>query len=630
MRASSFLCITQFEGRLPEGAAFKLLVPREVDLSDSFDTTSVPQQQKLVTFLSSGLTDEGILEVIAEAKRLVRGSPLVKTMQIVVADDELTWQGRNVDALVAHARDSVLGKTVAQEKNNEAVIKPWLGEIAINEVGPLRLCFCRIDRKALRRQVPCEPQSIFVGRIEDIEALRGFLHVGTRVHILKGADCDEPAGTLKNCCRCSERVFELKHGRPAPAVRHFHRDVLIIGAGMAGAFAGHVLARRGFKLAVVDAGCVPGSGASALYAGLAHPHWEMKTTNAFRLTRMGTARLATLLENYPDCCHAKGVLDLAVDAKEEAHFHEAHEKASKNEFFDDLPVCRFLSADNARLRCGVATRYGGWWYEQGRLVNIGRLVRRLLADTRAPILTYNEIRLRREGSDWVAVNKAGVVIAKAHAVVAAAGLSSAMLFGGSPAEYGVSPLYGRISILRDTDCTLLAVPVTGRGYVARTADGYVGVGATYEKGGKPMLSSEEAHACNRAVLDRLFSSVVQTDKAIMPCGFYEGVRAVAKDRMPIAGAMVDMPSFKRHADADLTRLEPRQLPLLENAWGLFALGSRGLSWGLVLAEALAAQMADELSPLTMTLQEAVSPAKHALRARRDMHCNAERISTKRE
>ena len=57
---------------------------------------------------------------------------------------------------------------------------------------------------------------------------------------------------------------------------------------------------------------------------------------------------------------------------------------------------------------------------------------------------------------------------------------------------GLSPLYGRISLLRETDLPELRCALTGDGYVART-EGFCAVGATYEPGEAPDVAVQEAH-----------------------------------------------------------------------------------------------------------------------------------------
>lgn len=484
----------------------------------------------------------------------------------------------------------------------------------------IQVCFIVPERR--QREAGCRADVLFVRQLGDAVRLRGFMHPGTRVRVTGEAPKLEGSeAQLQVFTKAGEREYTPNFTSKIPSTpvagslvacgAGAVKDVLVVGAGMAGAFAAHSLKLRGFRLSVVDAGAVPASGASALYAALAHPHWEAVDTSGFRLTAAGTMRLAELLEAHPECVHASGLLDLAIDEEEERHFRQAALSVAKvgAKGGHHPYVSEFLEADAASRTAGTRVRFGGWWYAEGRLVNAGALVRTLLKGIASPVLTNMPVRLRREEGVWLAFNRAGVVVAKAQAVVAAAGLASGALFGDEADDYGISPLYGRISILRSCDCRTLAAPVTGRGYAARTADGYVGVGATYERACEPVLSVKEAHAHNLAILPRLFEGA----DACVPCGFYEGVRAVAADRMPIAGPMVDMPALRA---LDANRTEAAQVPLLPQAWGLFALGSRGLSWGLMLAEVLAARMAGEPAPIVHSLEESLSPARHALRRRR--------------
>jgi tRNA 5-methylaminomethyl-2-thiouridine biosynthesis bifunctional protein len=82
-------------------------------------------------------------------------------------------------------------------------------------------------------------------------------------------------------------------------------------------------------------------------------------------------------------------------------------------------------------------------------------------------------------------------------------------------------------------------------------------------------------------------------------------RAASHDRLPLVGTLPQALLREQHTLADL----PRQSRLHI----LAGLGARGLSWGPLAAELLAAQLADECLPLEQAIVRALDPARFHLR-----------------
>ena len=149
----------------------------------------------------------------------------------------------------------------------------------------------------------------------------------------------------------------------------------------------------------------------------------------------------------------------------------------------------------------------------------------------------------------------------------------------------------------------LKTALTGDGYVAKTPDGFCAVGATYEPGEMRGVSVEEAHEHNLSTFPKLTGAM----PSVVARGFYEGIRAVAQDRMPLAGR-----GFTAKETEGLSfkaRPEARAIPRAEDLWICTGFGSRGITWGLACAEAVAADMAGEPSALTKALKASVDPAR---------------------
>lgn len=441
--------------------------------------------------------------------------------------------------------------------------------------------------------------------------LRPILTRETRVCVLSGEvppgfEPDISPGIFEAFDVVAPGLLRTTRTRPAATRATQCGDVLVIGAGLAGAFIAVALADRGWRPIVVDAGRAPASEASALYAGLFHPHWQASDSPVFQLTRAGCRAMAALRSRVPEAFVDCGVLDVASDAAEWEHWCEAVRRGVP--FPMPEREARLVGRDEAAQLCGLAVSRGGWWFPGSGIVHPSLLSRRLLELAGASLLVHTPVHLRRDCMSglWEAVTAEGAVVARAgHAVVAAAG-GSPEVFGMRREDYGLTRLYGRISLLRDTDLSTLKTALTGAGYVVRLGDGFTAAGATYEPDG-PNLSAPEAHAHNLEVFERLLDEQPE----LLVGGFYEGERAVPLDRMPIVGRLLARGELEKRVFRG--RPAPEELPVEPGLWGLFGLGSRGLSWGWLCAEVLADAMTGLPPRIPASLSAALHPARFAAR-----------------
>ena len=208
------------------------------------------------------------------------------------------------------------------------------------------------------------------------------------------------------------------------------------------------------------------------------------------------------------------------------------------------------------------------------------------------------------------------------------------LFGQS--IWPVESIRGQLTVLRAGMINAPRVPVHRDGYVLPQVDGQVVVGATYER-----AASQSAEHANRANIGRLghllaapfeigsmstgrapataqVGRTAQDAHTVFAAPESESrvaYRAVARDRLPVIGALpdlreIDAPAVMR-AGARLTHL-----PRLPGVYAAGAYASRGLTWAALGAEVLACMLDDTTPPLEAPLLDAIDPARFALHALR--------------
>lgn len=403
-----------------------------------------------------------------------------------------------------------------------------------------------------------------------------------------------------------------------PAAYAGERRALVIGAGLAGCHVAAALARRGWRIELIERAPAPGRGASALPWGLLHPQIAAADSVLARLTRAGfllaRARLdAADAALWRDC----GVFQQARDEVEATAWRAALCGLG-------LPpqYAAWIDADAAAEKLGMRPRRGGLWFARGAVVSARRWCDRLIADREATHAQFggDVRRLVREGEQWTAFDGAGRALACAPVAVVAAALEAPELLGLNHAR--VQAVRGRMSLLAPQDFASLRAGLAGDGSLVRGNDGSVGAGASYE----PLLpetnadDEARAHEGNLRRLARLLADAVTP--AVV--GVFDGVRCVARDRLPLAGAVADEAAALAAA-ASLRGAHAQDLPRHPALYAAFALGSRGLTLAPLAAELIAAQIGGEPWPIERALADAVDPGRFLLRRLRRGAC-ADRVA----
>jgi tRNA 5-methylaminomethyl-2-thiouridine biosynthesis bifunctional protein len=408
--------------------------------------------------------------------------------------------------------------------------------------------------------------------------------------------------------------FRTRRHDPPPLFRGA-REAIVVGAGLAGCSGALALARRGWQVTVLDRGRHAACGASALPSGLLHPTLAVDDSHAARLSRagflFGRRQLDALPASEP-LMAASGVLQLADSELDERGWPGLLERQRWPTAF-----VRFCSAAEAREPVGIAPRRGGLWFAGGAVVSPAAWCRAMLAgETMIRLHTgIQVVRMTQQSGAWLIEDHLGQ-IRRAAVVLIASAMDAPRLLGTDLTP--VRPIRGRISQLAAGELASLRAGIAGQGTLVPGLDGRVAIGASYEAIGpdqQPGISEEIAHQGN---LQRLAQLVAQSAPVRIE-GSFDGIRCVATDRTPLAGAVGD----ERAAFGAGARLQGAHLADLPRRHGLycsFALGSRGLALAPLLGELIACLVEGEPAPVERALAAAVDPARFLLRRVRRSGC----------
>jgi tRNA 5-methylaminomethyl-2-thiouridine biosynthesis bifunctional protein len=361
----------------------------------------------------------------------------------------------------------------------------------------------------------------------------------------------QPKGTIKSAL---ERLSSPQH-------------CIVIGAGLAGASTAYALGRRGWTVHVLDKAPHAAMGSSSLPAGLMAAHHSADDSPRSRLTRAGVHFTAS---------HANRLLVRGRD-------------------WDTHGVLTLKPGTSPKF-----DRLGAWIKPQA-------LVGAWLAH---PGITFRgnldvaslERQGSKDGGEWRVFDRTGTLAGVAALVVvcAAAGckdiLSQARVCDkdGKNQNWPLpSLLYapGQVSWGHMTpadDTWAPAFSVNGLGHLAAQIphDGQMVwlAGATFEDPASPLME-DVAHAHNLSRLAALLPGVAAALKARFETSeilAWRGVRCTTPKRLPLVGPACDA---------------------APGLWLNTGYGARGLTWSVLCAELLAAQVLGEPWPVAFSLAE---------------------------
>lgn len=443
------------------------------------------------------------------------------------------------------------------------------------------------------------------------EVRRGLQKAGFAVQKARGH------GRKREMCHgqlAQKRAFSSKAPwfvRPAPLAAG---DIIVIGAGLAGASAAYALAQSGRKVRVLEAEAQAAQHASGNWAGAVHPlvtaDWNLRS-QWYLLGFEATLRaLLPWIERAEIEAELNGLVQLAVNAVGQQRVADALARVGLPASFA-VP----LSAEEAAAKVGGEVCAEGLFFARGGWVNPPSVVARCLQHPNISVSYGQRVtdlqatpegwRVKTADAEWQAV---GVVVASG----ALDDTLNAFL------HLPIRPVKGQVTHLeavmqsRPLRCT-----VTHEGYSAPCGRGRAVTGATFEAPDRTPSLSQASHAANLAQAGAALPGWLAAN---LDAGAVQGrvaFRPTTPDHLPIVGAVADGEWMNRaylsqsHTQAVYRYAPQRYVP------GLFVSnghGPRGLMSVFLAAELLVAEINGSALPMPLALYRATHPARFAIRA----------------
>jgi tRNA 5-methylaminomethyl-2-thiouridine biosynthesis bifunctional protein len=354
-----------------------------------------------------------------------------------------------------------------------------------------------------------------------------------------------------------------------------HHDIVVIGAGIAGASIASELLKRGQSVCVVDSAPYPAAACSSHAYAIAHPHIGRGAPRLLRLTRIAFLMAEA---RWGDAWNQHGIFQ---PAKKDQPFHRNEVEGYLHSLDLDEDIAQALHADEAMQVCGI--KQNGVWLARGASLNLSDATTSALKPNPQLTCNWNTFVARLEKSDtgWKLFDQQDRLMMTASKVIIAAALETKKLISTINVKLPLRPVRGQLSIfsIEKNSAWVSRLPrtaISGDGYclpAKQLPDGNYRwmVGSSFDEDELDLQDWDSSDDFNRAQAKGLLNYAEGDAGDLQKAGSFVGVRCVAGDRLPIIGALNQRP-------------------------GIFiasALGSRGALWSALAAKLVTAQVLDD-------------------------------------
>ncbi len=390
---------------------------------------------------------------------------------------------------------------------------------------------------------------------------------------------------------------------------------IVIGAGLAGAFAARALADRGIQVVVLDGKQVASGGSSNLQ-GITYTRPSRRFSPLTDFAIASYLNATSLYKRLLDSGEGMVGLQEGIDGSQCGYLqlssdHETLDYLSQ--FADPALPFRILSPGSASELLGIACDQRAIWFPDACWLNPAAVCLERLQHPNIELLVEHPVvSITRRESGWQVQCikrelKADTVILASAYDIAAHTFTDWLPLQAIRGQTTHLPT----SVLSHTP----TVAVCHEGYLPPPRDGVHCIGASY---GPNDASCDERRAEHEENLERLKDALpalsISCDAQTLRG--HVALRCTTADYLPVVGPVPDKDAFNLHYDQlrhRKTAVIEGRAPLIPDLWMIGGLGSRGLTAAPLAGEILASDICGESPPISRQLHRALSPARFLAR-----------------
>ena len=399
----------------------------------------------------------------------------------------------------------------------------------------------------------------------------------------------------------------------APAPPRPRARAAIVGAGIAGTSAAHVLRRRGWEVTLIDRSGAAGMEASGNPVGVMMPRLTAGDHLEGRFHAAAWRYVLQTLEDLADQGRTFehehcGVLQLANTPEDAARLELIAERGVL-----PAPYLFAVTADEASAIAGCRLDRPGLYFPQGACLSPRLLCAALQAET--PILQADVSSIVREGDAWhVMAGDTSVVTAD---IVILANALNATMMNIAP-WLPLTARRGQITMLPPTAASAsLRTVISAGAYLTPPVHGRHCLGATFDwmKPNDVLDVNARDHARNLTDVAAAVPNLL-ADANLGEATGRVGVRCMTPDHLPLVGPVPDHARYiadyagLRHGQ---TSVRYPRASYQHGVYMLSGLGARGLVTAPLAAEILCCHITGEPWPVERDLVTALHPGRFLVR-----------------
>ncbi len=384
------------------------------------------------------------------------------------------------------------------------------------------------------------------------------------------------------------------------------KQVVIVGAGIAGLTTAHQLAQRGCRVTLVDQAAEAASAASGNPAAIVMPRLTVGdgVYNAFALQAFYFAR-----QQYRKLQQA---------AQQPFWFESGVLTAVEHDRAEKMLDTAHMASAFLRLDPQYAPKTGRLWLraDDAGWIRPALVCQQILAMCAgsARYVQAQVASVRTENHRHILLDSEQCVIAEADCVVLANADGLNALLGEE--HYPVEANRGQVSLVEERDLLWRPpTPLSAGRYITPVVEGVACVGASYAASQATALSQSD-HAENIDGVNSLFDSAIVSQSAKQKLEGRVSFRAVTPDRLPMVGPAPDIGDFRqRYRDLHHGKAEQNYAPARyrEGLYLNVGYGSHGFSQAFLCAEILASLITNTPAPVARPVLERLLPARFLVR-----------------
>ena len=384
------------------------------------------------------------------------------------------------------------------------------------------------------------------------------------------------------------------------------KKAIVLGAGLAGCFCAHALAKRGWTVLLLDEHQQPGQGASGNEQAVLYPK-----LSAFRspLTELMLSAFLYAHRYYSRLIpmavegELKGMMQLAYNQK------EAASQFNMQDWLSAYPeIGQIVDSEQASACAGIALKDGGIFIPLSGWLNSEQLCAHLtnhqgicwMPETRSDDFDYQD-------NSWHVGELQADVLILANGYLANEFAQTAHL--------PLKPIRGQMSVFASTKMSQsLKIPLCGEGHVLPARKNSHTVGATYHLGISNKIISETDDQINFDKLQNLLPQMQFSEPFLRQS--WAGIRAATPDYLPLVGQVpvaADFLDVFAGLVSNSRRFIRRAAPAYPGLYICAGFGSRGLTTVPLCAEWLASYINQEPSFISRTMAQSISPSRFLFR-----------------